>query len=135
MENLSEHLLNRVEELTKQIKKNPTALDLAERAALLCLLDAKQEALADINKAIKLAPENGQFYYIRAAIFDKQEQGARAKQSLKKAIQLGFEPSDQDKDNFALLAIKYGLKKAAWPRIRSFYVSSRQKRKYGLPER
>lgn len=76
----------------KLIARKPEAQTLISRAANLLMLDSLDAAGADINEAIALAPDDGEAYYMRAALAKKRYDLQGAKADAQRALELGVSP-------------------------------------------
>lgn len=75
------------------IANKPEAQHYISRAANLLMLDKDDAAAADIAKALELDPNDGEAYYMRAALAKKRYNLKQAKADAQKAIQLGVSPA------------------------------------------
>lgn len=73
----------------KLIERKPEAQTLISRAANYLMLDSLDRAGADIDQAIALDPQDGEAYYMRAALAKKRYDLVSAKSDAKKALELG----------------------------------------------
>ncbi|MCM1336821.1 MAG: tetratricopeptide repeat protein [Candidatus Amulumruptor caecigallinarius] len=73
----------------KLIERKPEAQTLISRAANYLMLDSLDAAAADIDRAITLAPDDGEAYYMRAALAKKRYDLQGTKADAQKALELG----------------------------------------------
>jgi tetratricopeptide (TPR) repeat protein len=66
------------------------------RSSLLLNARIYDEALADVEQAIKIDPKHGESHWVRGAILMGQKKEAEAKKALQKARDLGFKPINEE---------------------------------------
>ena len=79
-----------IKDYTALIKVKADALSYGNRADCYLKVGNQKKALKDLTKAIKLDPEYGWAYYMRAQIYLEQEEFEKAEADLSKAQSLSY---------------------------------------------